>query len=80
MNVVQRHDESDDDYYVTHLKLRQPRVIRTNNERSIKHVVDHNLEEKLSMPFYFLQNTKGKITDVFYPHEDTPDIVGLKKG
>ena len=51
-----------------------------NNARPIKHVVDHDLEEKLSKPFFFLQDVKGKITRVFYPHEDLPDVVGLKKG
>ena len=51
-----------------------------NNARPIKHVVDHDLEEKLSKPFFFLQDVKGKITRVFYPHEDSADVVGLKKG
>ena len=82
MNVVERHQDTnyEDHVYVTYLRVRQPRVIRETYKRPIKHPVDHSLEEKLSKPFYFLQNTKGKVTDVFYPHEDPPDIIGLKKG
>lgn len=77
--MVGRHT-TENDTYVTKLELRHPRVIRTKGGRTIKHVVDHNLEEKLSQPFFFIQDPKGEVTRVFYPHDDSPDLVGIKKG
>lgn len=77
--MLNRHSTNNDGY-VTKLQLRHARMIRTNGDRTIKHVVDQNLEKKLSRPFYFVQDPKGKVTDVFYPHDDSPDLVGIKKG
>ena len=79
LEVLNRHSTNNDGY-VTKLQLRHARLVRTNGDRTIKHVTDQNLEEKLSQPFYFVQNPKGEITDVFYPHDDSPDLVGIKKG
>jgi hypothetical protein len=79
LEVLDRHD-AEADRYVTKLELRHPRVIRTKGGRTIKHVVDHNLEEKLSQPFFFVQNPNGEVTHVFYPHDDSADVVGMKKG
>jgi hypothetical protein len=56
------------------------RIIRLKNGRRIKHAVDHDLEEKLSKSFLFVQDVKGNITQVFFPHDDQPELVGLKKG
>lgn len=66
--------------YVAKLTIRSPRVVRTQGGRTIKHVVDHNLEEQLSKPFFFTQDSKGMVSHVFYPHDDIPNLVGLKKG
>ncbi len=77
--MLDRHT-TENDGYVTKLELRHPRVIRTKGGRTIKHVVDHNLEERLSQPFFFVQDPKGEVTHVFYPHGDSPDLVGVKKG
>ena len=74
------HHTTENDGYVTKLELRHPRMVRTRGSRTIKHVVDHNLEEKLSQPFFFMQDSKGEVTRVFYPHDDSPDLVGVKKG
>ena len=71
---------TENDGYVTKLELRHPRVIRSKGGRTIKHVVDRNLEEKLSQPFFFVQNPKGEVSRVFYPHDDSPDFIGVKKG
>jgi hypothetical protein len=60
--------------------LSHVRIIRLKNGGRIKHTVDQNLEEKLSKPFLFLQDVKGNITQVFFPHDDQPELVGLKKG
>ena len=79
MEVLHRHT-TENDSYVTKLELRHPRVIRTKGGRTIKHVVDHNLEEKLSQPFFFVQDPNGEVTRVFYPHDDSADVVGMKKG
>jgi hypothetical protein len=79
VEVLDRHT-TENDGYVTKLELRHPRVIRTKGGRTIKHVVDHNLEEKLSQPFFFVQGPNGEVTHVFYPHDDSADVVGMKKG
>jgi hypothetical protein len=60
--------------------LRNVRIIRLKSGKHIKHTVDQNLEEKFSKPFFFLQDVNGNITQVFYPHDDQPELVGLKKG
>ena len=77
--MLDRHS-TENDGYVTKLELRHPRMIRSKGGRTIKHVVDHNLEEKLSKPFYFVQDPRGEVSHVFYPHGDSPDLVGVKKG
>jgi hypothetical protein len=77
--VLHRHN-AENDGFITKLELRHPRVIRNKGGRTIKHVVDHNLEEKLAQPFFFVQNPRGEVTRVFYPHDDSPDLVGMKKG
>ncbi len=77
--MLYRHN-TEKDGFVTKLTLRHPRVIRTKGGRTIKHVVDHNLEEGLSQPFFFVQDSKGEVTYVFYPHDDSPHFVGMKKG
>ena len=77
--MLNRHS-TDNDGYVTKLLLHNARIVRTNGDRRIKHVVDQNLEKKLSQPFYFVQHPRGEVTDVFYPHDDSPDLVGIKKG
>ena len=77
---VLKHQSEENDAHVSKLELRHLRVIRSKNGRQIKHVVNHDLEEKLSLPFFFLQNNKGEITHVFYPHDDSPDMIGMKKG
>jgi hypothetical protein len=66
--------------YITRLRLNRVRIIRLKNNGRIKHVVDPDFEKKLSKPFFFLQDVKGNITQVFFPHDDAPEIVGLKKG
>ena len=71
---------TENDGYVTKLELRHPRLIRSKGGRKIKHAVDHKLERKLSQPFFFVQDSKGEITHVFYPHDDSPDLIGMKKG
>ena len=81
LDVIGRHPEDvHESVYVVRLQLRQPRIVRSNNGRPIKHTVDRNVEKKLSKPFFFLRNVKGDIREVFYPREDQPDVVGLKKG
>ena len=71
---------SGNDVYITRLRLDKVHLIRIKNSGRIKHTVDKDLEEKLSKPFYFLQHVKGNITQVFLPHGDQPEYVGLKKG
>ncbi|XP_028399178.1 uncharacterized protein LOC114522645 isoform X2 [Dendronephthya gigantea] len=79
LEVLDRY-MTENDGYVTKLELRHPRVIRSKGGRTIKHVVDHNLEKKLSRPFFFVQSRKGEVTHVFYPHDDSEDLIGMKKG
>jgi hypothetical protein len=38
------------------------------------------LEEKLSQPFFFVQDPNGEVSHVFYAHGDSADLVGVKKG
>ena len=66
--------------YIVRLHLSNVRIIRVKNGRRIKHTVYEDLEKKLSKPFFFLQHVKGNITQVFFPHDDHPELVGLKKG
>ena len=77
--MLDRHT-TENDGYVTKLELRHPRIIRSKSGRTIKHVVDHNLEEKISQPFFFVQDPKGEVTHVFYSHDDSLDFIGIKKG
>jgi hypothetical protein len=71
---------SQNDAYIARLRLSNVRIIRLKNGVRIKHTVDQNMEEKLSKTFFFLQDVKGNITQVFFPHDDQPELVGLKKG
>ena len=41
---------------------------------------NHPFERNLSKPFFFLQDVKGNIAQVYFPHDDQPELVGLKKG
>ena len=68
------------DAYITRLRLSQVRIIRSKSNGRIKHAADPELEKNLSKPFFFLQDTTGNITQVFFPHDDQADLVGLKKG
>lgn len=56
------------------------RIIRLKNGGRVKHAVDKDLEKKLSKPFFFVQHVNGSITQVFFPHNDKPELIGLKKG
>ena len=77
---VLKQDVSESDAYIISLHLSQPRIIRLNNGGRIKHAVDKDLGKKLSKPFFFLQNIRGNVSEVFFPHDDPPELVGLKKG
>ena len=79
VEVLNQHP-SENDAYITRLRLSHLRIIRLKNGGHIKHAVDKNLEKNLSKPFFFVQNVRGKITTVFFPHDDSPELVGLKKG
>ncbi|CAB3984857.1 DNA double-strand break repair Rad50 ATPase, partial [Paramuricea clavata] len=79
VEVLHQHSLPND-AYIARLRLNHVRIIRLRNGGRIKHTVDQNLEEKLSKPFLFLQDVKGNITQVFFPHHDQPELVGLKKG
>ena len=79
VEVLNQHP-SGNDVYITRLRLGNVHIIRFRNNGRIKHVVDKDLEEKLSKPFYFHQHVKGNVTQVFFPEDDQPELVGLKKG
>ena len=66
--------------YITKLLISHLRIIRLKNGGHIKHAIDEDLEKNLSKPFFFLQHVSGNITQVFFPHNDQPELVGLKKG
>ena len=68
------------DAYITRLRLTRVRIIRSKNSGRIKHAVDPDLERNLSKPFFFLQDVKGNIAQVYFPYDDQPELVGLKKG
>ena len=71
---------SQNDAYITRLRLSHVRIIRLKNGGRIKYAVDQDLQEMLSKPFFFLQDVKGNITQVFFSYDDQPELVGLKKG
>ena len=79
VEVLNQHP-SGNDVFVTRLWLGNVHIIRFKDSRHIKHAVDKDLEKKLSKPFYFFQHVKGNITQVFFPHDDQRELVGLKKG
>ena len=79
VEVLDQH-LSENNAYIIELHMSHLRIIRLKNGRRIKHAVDKDLKEKLSKPFFFVQYVNGSITQVFFSHNDQPEIVGLKKG
>ena len=79
VKVLKQYSLENDDY-ITRLHLRNVRIIRSKSGRRIKHSIYEDLERNLSKPFFFLQHVEGNITQVFFPHDDQPELVGLKKG
>ena len=79
VEILNEHSVQND-AFIIRLRLNRLRIIRLKNGGRIKHAVDPDLEKKLSRPFFFLQDVKGNITKVFFPHDDQPELVGLKKG
>jgi hypothetical protein len=63
------------------LNVYQPRLRRLRGNRVlVNHPVNEELEQKLSNPFYFRQHDHGTVVDAFFPKNDEPRVVALKKG
>lgn len=77
---VQDRDSFQYDAYIIQLHVSRVRIVRLKDRKRIKHAVDKDLERQLSAPFFYMQDVKGNITDVFFPNEEKPELVGLKKG
>jgi hypothetical protein len=67
--------------HIIRLNVYQPRLRRLRGNRAlVNHPVNEEFERKLSKPFYFRQHDHGTVVDAFFPKNDDPQAVALKKG
>ena len=81
MTSVSREHDGSGPLHLYKLDVRQPRLRRLRQGRTISYPVVEQLEEQLLRPFYFRQTEHGIVVDVLFPKAvETPQIAALKKG